>query len=384
MGGEPEHIAPSDVSTLAASVADAYARGRKLHVIGGGTRRLRDAEASAVLSCSQLAGIREFDVAEGVVEVGAGTSIDALQAEVTAAGWHLPLERVAPEGSVGGALGSAGLGLRTIRHRTPRDHVLGLRVVDGTGQVSKCGGRVVKNVTGYDLAKLYVGSEGRLGVIESAWLHLQPRPHRVLQRVVTLSRDPFAIGLMVARRSSASAAWLVAPPQPEADAQMQGWKLHVILEGDAAVCDADSSWLAELDCEAVDDTATAIDSELMAHVLPGASADRLSVRLHVLPTRLHALAMRMLDLGAEVVAAPVPGLVIARWLGEAANPMTLAAVAEAVVRLDGTGCLLSAPPGLEPKGPLAPSAGARVLTASLRERFDPAGILGAGSLAVGV
>ena len=115
-------------------------------------------------------------------------ALGALRARVAEAGWELPLD--AP----GDGARSAARSRRPRSARAasasavPRDVVLGLEVVLGSGERTRCGGRVVKNVTGYDLAKLYTGSLGALGVIEGAWLRLRPRPARV--RVLALPARP--------------------------------------------------------------------------------------------------------------------------------------------------------------------------------------------------
>src|SRR5262249_60034454 len=95
----------------------------------------------------------------------------------------------------------------------PGDQGLGLEVVLGDGVLAKCGGRVVKNVTGYDLAKLYTGSLGTLGVIAAAWLRLRPRPERVehLEARAGDVTSACARGLAAARSATARAAAVVLP-----------------------------------------------------------------------------------------------------------------------------------------------------------------------------
>jgi hypothetical protein len=95
----------------------------------------------------------------------------------------------------------------------------------------------------------------------------------------------------------------------------------------------------------------------------------------VLPSRLNALALRLLDLGAAVVAAPLPGIAIATWRGAGASRASLDAASEAARKLEGAGLLLSAPPGLEARGAFAPTPGEARLIAGLKARFDPADVL---------
>ena len=136
--------------------------------------------ADAVLSTERLVGIDEFDPSEGVCHVLSGTPLSELRERVAATGWELPLDPPGAGSTVGGCVAAASLGAPVLSgSEPPRDIVLGLEVALASGQRTRCGGRVVKNVTGYDLNKLYTGSFGALGVIEAAWLRLRPKPDRV-------------------------------------------------------------------------------------------------------------------------------------------------------------------------------------------------------------
>ena len=95
---------------------------------------------------------------------------------LAASGWELSLDPPGRDSTVGGCLAAASVGPRALGLGLPRDQVLGLTVSLASGERVRCGGRVVKNVTGYDLNKLYTGSFGSLGVIESAWLRLRAAP----------------------------------------------------------------------------------------------------------------------------------------------------------------------------------------------------------------
>jgi len=123
--------------------------------------------ADVFLATDRLSGVDAFEPSEGVCHAGSGVRLGDLRARIGAEGWEVPLD--APDdASLGGALAASVLGPRSHGYGAPRDAVLGLEVVLGTGERTRCGGRVVKNVTGYDLAKLYVGSLGTLAVIEGA------------------------------------------------------------------------------------------------------------------------------------------------------------------------------------------------------------------------
>ena len=208
---------PGDAPALARAVGALAASGLAALVRGGGTHMQLGnppRRADVVLSTRRLAGVLAFDPGEGVCRVAAGTPLEALRAEVNAGGWELPLDPPGQGSTVGGALAAAAIGPRALGFGLPRDLVLGLDVVLADGTPTRCGGRVVKNVTGYDLAKLYTGSLGTLGVIAAAWLRLRPRPERVLVMEAPLAGVDAALGqgLAAARLASARAAALELAP----------------------------------------------------------------------------------------------------------------------------------------------------------------------------
>jgi glycolate oxidase FAD binding subunit len=159
---EPVSIDGIDVSTTLRP-RDGDALARTLRALGqqglaavplGGGRHLELGNAprrvDALLSTLHLTAIGDFEPAEGVCHAGAGTRLGALRERVAQAGWELPLD--APDdATLGGVIAAGAVGPRTQGYGAPRDVVLGLEVVLGSGERTRCGGRVVKNVTGYDL-----------------------------------------------------------------------------------------------------------------------------------------------------------------------------------------------------------------------------------------
>ena len=131
--------------------------------------------ADVRLDLGALRGVLELDRSEGVCHVRGATPLSELREALAGTGWEVPLD-VSDASTVGGALACNAVGPRTHGQGLPRDVVLGLSIAHASGKRTRCGGRVVKNVTGYDLNKLYTGSFGTLGVIVSAWLRLRPRP----------------------------------------------------------------------------------------------------------------------------------------------------------------------------------------------------------------
>jgi glycolate oxidase FAD binding subunit len=137
--------------------------------------------ADAILSVSRLDRIVQYEPADLTLTASAGLSLGGLDVLVAQEGQWLPLDPPGlDEGTLGGTLATASAGGLAMAYGGPRDLVLGLRVVTGDGRVLRLGGRVVKNVAGFDLVKLLVGSWGTLGVITEATFRLFPRPQQVL------------------------------------------------------------------------------------------------------------------------------------------------------------------------------------------------------------
>ncbi|HME72136.1 MAG TPA: FAD-binding oxidoreductase, partial [Myxococcota bacterium] len=249
-------LTPSDGTALARVVEVLGARGLAVVIRGGGSKLWLGnppRRADAVLSTAGLVGVDTLDADEGVAHVGAGTAVSELRSLAESAGWEPALDPASPRATVGGVLATGEIGPRCLRFGRPRDSVLGLEVVLGSGERTRCGGRVVKNVTGYDLAKLYTGSLGTLGVIEGAWLRLKPRAERVLGLLAPVADTAAALSACarVARLSSASCAALVDRSLLGAVAEgapgRAGIALVVELAGGASVVEREAGWLgAEL------------------------------------------------------------------------------------------------------------------------------------------
>jgi glycolate oxidase FAD binding subunit len=173
-------VFPGSVEAVSQLVAVTAAAGVPVIPWGGGSRiglGAAPAEDAVVVVTRRLARVVEHEPADLTATVEAGLTMTALQAALGARGQWLPLDPPDPDrATLGGVLATNAAGPRRHLYGTARDLVLGLRVVDPGGAVVRAGGKVVKNVAGYDLAKLYVGSLGTLGIIVEATLKLRPRP----------------------------------------------------------------------------------------------------------------------------------------------------------------------------------------------------------------
>jgi len=167
------------VRPIAERVRDAYASGRPLRVKGAGTwlGAGRPTRADTTLSLADHHGIVEYVPGDLTLTAKAGTPISEIVAATKANGQWLPLDPFGGDGgSLGATISTASAGPHAFAMGLPRDVVLGLEFVSGTGETIRAGGRVVKNVAGFDLVRLVIGSWGTLGVITEVTVRLRARP----------------------------------------------------------------------------------------------------------------------------------------------------------------------------------------------------------------
>jgi len=173
-------LVPSDIDEACAMVRRAGLDGVALLPVGNGTRGDfgNDGDAGVVRLCTaKLASIVDYDPANQVVAAGAGMSLKSLQDVLAEHDQWLPLRPPGNGKHTLGGLAALGLcGPERLRYGAPRDLLLGLKFVSGTGALITAGGRVVKNVAGYDLTRLVTGSAGTLGLIAELTFRLRPLP----------------------------------------------------------------------------------------------------------------------------------------------------------------------------------------------------------------
>ncbi len=158
-------------------IAEAVDGGSAIEIVGTGSKRFlgRRPEGTPLVVAGHR-GIVDHEPTELVVTVRAGTTIAELEERLAAEGQMLPFEPPRRVGTVGGVVASAWAGPRRPFAGSVRDALLGLRCIDGRGRVLSFGGRVVKNVAGFDVSRLMVGALGTLGLILEATFRLLPRP----------------------------------------------------------------------------------------------------------------------------------------------------------------------------------------------------------------
>jgi glycolate oxidase FAD binding subunit len=183
---------PSSAEELAATLAGAATTVR-LRGAGTKSRWAADAEPGLVLSTAQLDRVVEHNAGDLTAVLEAGVPLARAQETFREAGQMLALDPPDPGGAtIGGLLAAGDSGPLRARYGGPRDLVLGMRIALADGTIVKSGGNVIKNVAGYDLAKLFTGSFGTLGAILSVSVRLHPLPPRTAT-VLGRARDPAAI-----------------------------------------------------------------------------------------------------------------------------------------------------------------------------------------------
>jgi glycolate oxidase FAD binding subunit len=199
-------VHPASAAELGEVVRRCAAEGRAVYPVGGGTMLdygRPPTKPGVAVATTALDRVIDFPARDMTITVQAGITIARLREVTRAEGLQLPIDVPEPERStLGGAIACNVSGPRRYGYGTFRDYVLGLTVVTDRGEEAKAGGRVVKNVAGYDLMKLHTGALGTLGVIAQVTLKLRPVPEQQAQVIVPFDYEQFAGLLELLHRSA--------------------------------------------------------------------------------------------------------------------------------------------------------------------------------------
>jgi glycolate oxidase FAD binding subunit len=377
-----EVVAPFDARQVAETLAEAAARARAVAPIGGGTALALGNPPERVdisLSTERLSRILDYEPTDLVLSVEAGARLADVQAVLAEHGQRLPIDPPGmEEATVGGVIATGRWG--PLRHSagTLRDLLIGIAVAHPSGAVSKAGGMVVKNVTGYDMPRLYHGSLGTLGVIVSANFKVLPRPRAEATIVVPFpdAAGAFATADRLRRDHLPLAALEVARRDGH-------WLVAVRIEGREQTVDA---LAAKVETEVGrgerwrDAESAAWWASYVAAQRLTRNDDRVLIRCGSRPRETATLATgiaaagQRLGIAAPLIAAsPGTGTVVAAFdLGETGSAERLAETQAVLLALAETVTILSAPApwkaGIDVWG--RQPDGIAVMRA-LREQFDP-------------
>ena len=354
-------------------------RGQAMRFSGGGTKLGWAAPAGSrspgvMLSTRRLDRVIEHNAGDLTAVVEAGLPLARAQDQFAAAGQMLALDPPDSGGAtIGGVVATGDSGPLRARFGSARDLVVGIRVALPDGTLARAGGKVIKNVAGYDLPKLFTGSFGTLGLIVELSLRLHPRP----EATVTAAGGT----VDAATLSRAALALANAPLEPLALDWRWGGGDGALLArfgGVAPRRQADAA-LTLMSNAGLSGTVIEDDEQVWRAQREGQrSTDGVAVRVSDLPTRLPALLDVVTRVGGRAVGRAGLGLAWVRLEERAVTELAGAvrALREAVA--PSPCVVLDRPQGLaEPAWPPLDPAVA-TLMGRVRERFDPAGVCNPG------
>lgn len=359
-----QRMRPADEAELAEAVRAATG---PLRILGGGTRGVGSCAGEA-LETGGLSGITLYEPGALTLVARAGTPLARVDEALAAEGQRLPFEVPdlrgllgrSGESTIGGVVAANASGPRRVQAGACRDSLIGVRFVDGRGEAVKNGGRVMKNVTGYDLVKLMAGSHGTLGVLTELSFKVLPVPEAVRTLVLHGLSDAQAVAAMAAALGSpfevtGAAHWpgrgtFLRIEGFAASVAYRAGRLTAVLAGFGTVEEGGDPWGAIRDVTA----------------FQGRDGDvwRLSLR----PSDAAGIVSRM---GAEAVLYDCGGGLVWALVAPGTDLRArIGAFAGHATRVLGTGGGIAAFPPED--------AAVAALSRGLRARFDPRGIFNQG------
>ena len=391
--------APRNRAELAALLRRAAADKLAVFPRGGGTQAALGNppdRVDLVIDLTRMYRVLDYQPADMTVTVESGISLDVLQEELATAGQYVPLEAPFPErATIGGLLSTGSTGPLAHAYGPPRDWLIGIGVAGADGVETKAGGKVVKNVTGYDLNKLYTGALGTLGIIVEATFKvapLQPESGAVVSYFPSLE-PAIEAGATLLNSPAAPMAYVASFPQP-------GRPIHRFTGMAAGI--AFYSGRAQASKRRAEETATVLEQAGATDVslLDGIQAEglrqwlinlawdaeappALAVRIAAPRRSVAPLAAACLEIGgAELVADPGFGAMKLLWWDNPGDESLLANIRQArdAARAHGGSAVVEQAPAslkgvIDVWGEEPDSIG---IMRRIKEQFDPAGLLNPG------
>jgi glycolate oxidase FAD binding subunit len=375
-------LRPADAAQLREIVADAGTAGRPIEIVGGGSKRDigNPRRETSLVDLRALAGVVDYEPSELVLTVRPATPLAEIEALLASRNQMLAFEpwdhgplfgRPSGAATIGGIVAAGVAGARRVSAGGARDHLLGFAAVSGRAELFKGGGKVVKNVTGYDISKVMAGSWGQLAIMTELTLKVMPAP----KSAVTVALDGLPTEAAVAAMSKA----LGSPSSPAAAAFVpsheQGRSITLIrVEGFAEAVAArvrqlSGTLAAFAEPRLLESGEAAALWASLREVSPLAGSEALW-RIHVAPSRAAAITAA-LDAGGAAWHADWAGALM--WAGASAD-LDVRSIATSLgahaMLVRGPADLRSWTPARQPQAPAVAA-----LSARLKAAFDPAGIL---------
>jgi glycolate oxidase FAD binding subunit len=390
-------VSPSGVVE---TVRAAYEAGEAVYPVGGGTALDYGNEPARAGRHLELAGLNrvvDYTPRDMTIVVEAGVRMSDLVVTLAAEGQHLPIDVPrAGEATIGGVVATNWNGPRRYGYGTIRDYVIGIDAVDGRGTAFKGGGRVVKNVAGYDFCKLLTGSLGTLAVITQLALKVKPQVESAgtvvgecadlavadaaLDRLAMLETPPVAIDLLV------GSGWTEASAKTQIAIRLEGTQREVTW-----LTSQVEHELAANGCSASHTLSESQAAELWNRQIEFADRGMVDggkspmvLKISVPPSAVTAVVRELLaaDPNCAIQAHAGNGIVVARFekFGQAEiSSLLVAKLRPAAVRLGGSLVVLRTTlSGLTPHLIWGGRDDATVLLEQVKRQFDPKGILNPG------
>ncbi len=348
-------------------------------VRGGGTRGIGRAGVGEVLETGGMAGISLYEPGALTLVAGAGTPMVEVETALAAEGQRLAFEVPDMRGllgtgggsTIGGVVAANASGPRRVQVGACRDHLLGVRFVDGTGAVVKNGGRVMKNVTGYDLVKLMAGARGTLGVLTEVSLKVLPAPEAEVTLVARghdLAAGAAAMAVALGSPFEVSGAAHLALGEGETRLRMEGLAASVAYRREALRARLGGDW------DVAEGEPSAALWREVRDVAPFAARAGAVWRVMLKPSDAPGVVAALAGVAEAAIADWGGGLL---WLfcpGGGAQ-----AVRAAAALAGGHATLWRQGPGAEGEAIFSPEVPALVsLAKGLRATFDPRGLFNPG------
>ncbi|MDP9237903.1 MAG: FAD-binding oxidoreductase [Chloroflexota bacterium] len=392
---EPDvEITPTSIGQLQAMLTEAHEAGIAVISVGGGTQLgIGNVPAAydAAISLGRIDRVIAYEPADLTVTVEPGLRLSDLQELLATSGQCLPLDPPCdPAATIGGVLATNSSGPMRHAYGTARDWLIGARIVHADGASSKSGGRVVKNVAGYDMHKLHIGALGTLGVIAEATFKLTPLP---------IAQTSIAIGCGDARSAcklvldahdaglSIQAAEVLSPTAAHRMLDEARWSVVARCAGGQGAIDRTVRELNRLAMDAGAKTQV-VNGEVWGRWSPEFVPSVLSLRISVMPSAvaatIDALDRSLAGAAARISATVTAGLVRVQLepTRDEGAPALIGRASEIAMRNGGTMMIDAAPVAVKRSmdvfGPVRPDVS---IMKRLKEQFDPHGVLAPGRFA---